>query len=80
MRTAGLRRDPCRAMRPQPRRKLTLDIENGPSDSIAGRVSNETGDGVEFSGWLGLAGALETALEATPADHMPSDEETKGHE
>ena len=44
-------------------RVLTLEIESE-SDPIAGRVSEAGAPGREFVGWLGLARALELALEA----------------
>ena len=45
------------------RRELKLELDHTDGDSIAGRVSNESGDANEFIGWIGLAGALEKALE-----------------
>jgi hypothetical protein len=47
---------------------LTLEIETE-SDPIAGRLSEGGGPGEEFVGWLGLARALELALE--PAEPAP---------
>jgi hypothetical protein len=48
-------------------RVLTLEIDAA-SDPIAGRLSEGGAPGREFVGWLGLARALELALErAEPA-------------
>jgi hypothetical protein len=57
-------------------RTLTLDLDDGPEDSIGGRLSTEAGDAIEFNGWLGLAGALETALQSAPSDAEPALEAT----
>jgi hypothetical protein len=49
-------------------RKLTLELA-AERITIAGRVSDERGTSIEFSGWVGLASALERALApAAPAD------------
>lgn len=42
-------------------RVLTLRIEE-PSGPIRGRIDDESGTSREFSGWLGLARALELTL------------------
>lgn len=47
--------------------RLTLEIERG-SDPIVGRVRDLCGRSVEFSGWLGLASALEGALTVERGD------------
>jgi hypothetical protein len=46
-----------------PTRVLTLEIDGG-SDPIAGRLSEGGAPGRQFVGWLGLARALELALES----------------
>jgi hypothetical protein len=44
--------------------EFMLDIDPS-SDPIAGAVRDESGDAIEFSGWLGFASALETMLSAS---------------
>ena len=52
---------------------LMLELERADGDQIVGRLSTTTGTAIAFVGWLGLAGAIETALrEGEPA----SDPET----
>jgi hypothetical protein len=48
------------------RRRLILELEP-PADRgvLSGRLSDGRTDGIEFSGWLGLAAALERMLEET---------------
>jgi hypothetical protein len=65
-----------RAVTTTSRRTLTLELEDEHADSIVGRLSNEAGEAIEFVGWLGLAGALDEALEGAPADR-PSDLDSK---
>jgi hypothetical protein len=49
-----------------PRRtRLTLELVVTTPDSISGRLSDASGRGTEFVGWLGLAGAIE-ALSSAP--------------
>jgi hypothetical protein len=60
-------RPSLQAMTTRSRRTLTLELDDGPTDSIGGRLSNEAGEAIEFTGWLGLAGALEAALQGAPA-------------
>jgi hypothetical protein len=50
------------------RRVLTLEIDSD-SDPIAGSLSEGDAPGREFVGWLGLARALERALE--PGEPAP---------
>jgi hypothetical protein len=57
------------------RTTLTLDLDDGPDDSIGGRLSTEAGEAIEFNGWLGLAGALETALHSAPNDAEPASDD-----
>jgi hypothetical protein len=52
------------------RRVLTLEIDTD-TDPIAGRLSERGAPGREFVGWLGLARALELALE--PREPAPED-------
>ena len=47
-------------------RQATLDLEIG-TDPIAGRLHDEQGSCVHFSGWLELAVALERLLRPTKA-------------
>ncbi len=48
------------------RTHTTLGVELDPQDgSIAGRVLDEDGAGRPFSGWMGLAAAIEDALSRT---------------
>ena len=59
------------------RTHLTLRVELDPQDgSIAGRVLDEDGAGTSFSGWMGLAAAIEVVTAAS-AQHMdrPHEEE-----
>lgn len=48
---------------------LMLELERADGDQIAGRLSTTAGTAIAFVGWLGLAGAIETALreEGQPA-------------
>jgi len=43
-------------------RRVTIDFDVG-SDPIAGEIGESDGQTHPFSGWLGLAGALEHVLE-----------------
>jgi hypothetical protein len=54
------------AMTTRHRRSLTLEIEPDEThrDSIAGRLSDEAGVRTEFTGWIGLAAAIDDALHA----------------
>lgn len=54
---------------------LILELERAGGDSIAGRVSTRTGTAIDFVGWLGLAGAIETALRdgETGSDRQSTD-------
>lgn len=52
-----------------PTRNLTLRIEEC-QESIRGSLGDEAGASREFSGWLGLARALETALARPPEPHQ----------
>lgn len=62
------------------RRRLHLELEDSHGDSIAGRLSNEAGEATEFTGWIGLAGALEDALHGAPADDITAQGgEPEGH-
>ena len=54
--------DDTRAGRSAQTRVLTLEIDLD-SDPISGRVSEGGAPGGQFVGWLGLARALELALE-----------------
>ncbi len=56
---------------PQPR-TLTLELVYRAPDCISGRVSDATGAGTHFVGWLGLAGAIETHALAGPVRTPPS--------
>lgn len=52
---------------------LILELDRAGGDSIAGRVSTRTGTSIDFVGWLGLAGAIETALrDGEPTDDRQS--------
>jgi hypothetical protein len=50
------------------RRMLILELEDGEGDSLAGRITSLAGNGIQFVGWLGLAGAIEAALQGDHAD------------
>lgn len=52
-----------------PPRNLTLRIEEC-EESIRGTLGDEAGASREFSGWLGLARALEVALAERPVAHQ----------
>ena len=52
-------------------RSLILEIESE-IDPVSGWLSDERGERRRFSGWLGLAAALETVIDDAPA--CPSDE------
>lgn len=41
---------------------LILELERADGETLSGRVSAKHGHAVTFTGWLGLAGAIETAL------------------
>jgi hypothetical protein len=58
----------------QPHPTLILELEEREVDSIAGRVLNSAGKAIDFIGWLGLAGAIETALHGgrSEADPKPT--------
>jgi hypothetical protein len=61
------------------RTQVTLRVELDPQgDSISGRVLDEDGAGRSFSGWVGLAAAIEaaTAASAQPVDR-PHEEESR---
>jgi hypothetical protein len=62
--------DDARASASAPTRVLTLEIDTG-SDPIAGRLSEGGAPGRQFVGWLGLARALELALELEPGEPAP---------
>ena len=49
-------------MTTRPRNSLILEIEESDGNSIAGRLSDGAGQSTEFTGWLGLAAALEAAV------------------
>ncbi len=52
------------------RTQVTLRVElDSQGDSISGRVLDEDGAGRSFSGWVGLAAAIE-AVTAASAQHM----------
>jgi hypothetical protein len=51
-------------------RVLTLEID-ADSDPIAGRLSEDGAPGQPFVGWLGLARALELALEPESGEPTP---------
>jgi hypothetical protein len=52
-----------------PRQALLLELDPG-SDPISGRLG-DSADSVEFSGWLGLASAIQRLL-----DHPHTEEES----
>jgi len=52
-----------------PPRNLTLRIERS-EESIRGSLGDEAGASREFSGWLGLARALEGVLAERPDPHQ----------
>jgi hypothetical protein len=56
-------------------RTLTLEIDPG-TGPMRGRLFEGGAPQCEFSGWLGLAKALEQALGAPLADAAPDPEET----
>jgi hypothetical protein len=62
--------DDARASGSAPTRVLTLEIDTD-SDPIAGRLSEGEAPSRQFVGWLGLARALELALE--PGEPAPGD-------
>ena len=45
-----------------PHPTLILELERADGELIAGRISTNTKTAIAFVGWLGLAGAIETAL------------------
>ena len=49
-------------MTTRPRKALILEIEESDGNSIAGRLSDGAGQSTDFTGWLGLAAALEAAV------------------
>jgi hypothetical protein len=55
------------------RHVLTLELEFV-GDDVSGRLSDRAGDGREFVGWLGLAGAIELLAPSapTPTNLTPS--------
>jgi hypothetical protein len=55
-------------MTPQRSRRLTLDLVVTGPDSITGRLSDASGKGTDFVGWLGLA----CAIEALSSDQRPA--------
>jgi hypothetical protein len=54
---------------------LKIDVD---ADPIAGAVADERGDANEFSGWLGLAKALEILLRDEQAQPWGSEGEKSG--
>jgi hypothetical protein len=48
------------------RRRLSLEIEPD-SDPLVGALRDEHGESIAFSGWLGLANAIDRALRVAPA-------------
>ena len=48
-------------------RAYTLHLEITDADRICGRLSDLSGRGSEFLGWLGLASAIEALTDADPA-------------
>jgi hypothetical protein len=55
------------------RRTLTLEVDPS-ADPIAGLVRAEDGAERDFSGWVGLAAALERALQRTPGEQPDGEE------
>jgi hypothetical protein len=51
------------AMTTRRRRALSLELDETDGDSIAGRLADEAGVRTEFTGWIGLAAAIDDALE-----------------
>jgi hypothetical protein len=51
--------------------RLTLEVERR-AESIAGRLSDDQGMTLPFSGWLGFASALQQALDRPAADEPPN--------
>jgi hypothetical protein len=49
---------------------MTLELDVG-ADPIAGTLRDRRGHSVEFSGWLGLAAALEEVVSATGRPSVP---------
>jgi hypothetical protein len=60
-----------------PQHLFTLSVDVG-SDPIAGSLADELGGIEEFTGWLGLARALETLLASGQSPALGSDEEKTG--
>lgn len=56
---------------------LILELDSEDDEALAGRVSAESGAPVPFTGWLGLAGAIEAALRARHEEDDP--ERAGGH-
>ncbi len=54
-------------------RSLILEIDSE-IDPVSGWLSDERGERRRFSGWLGLAAALETVIDDVPA-HQPDEPE-----
>jgi hypothetical protein len=46
-----------------PVRRLILELDEAPAESIAGSLIDESGRASTFVGWLGLAGALQATTE-----------------
>lgn len=46
-----------------PPRRLVLELDQGSHQVIRGKLATEAGDVTEFSGWLGLAQALDSFLD-----------------
>jgi len=53
------------------REQLTLELDVG-AEPIAGRILGASHDWVEFTGWLGLVGALDRARGPQMSDEAPS--------
>lgn len=48
-----------------PTRRLILELLEPSAEPITGTVVDESGRAVDFAGWLGLANALQTAIQPT---------------
>jgi hypothetical protein len=57
---------------PPRRRRLTLELETA-HHPIAGVLSDEGGIVRPFTGWIGLAQALETLLDLAPDQRLPTE-------
>ena len=49
-------------------RTATLELQLLAGDAVAGRLTDGTGRGADFVGWLGLAGAIEALTAPAPAE------------